>query len=51
MMAKRMFNALPGPRPVQIALAVIIGIVAFVALMFAYDWMGNTLLDSGGTIS
>ena len=51
MMAKRMFNALPGPRLVQIALAVIIGIVAFVALMFIYDWMGNTLLDSGGTIS
>jgi len=51
MIAKRMFNALPGPRPVQIVLAVIIGIIALVALMFVYDWMGNNLLDSGGTIS
>jgi uncharacterized membrane protein len=51
MMAKRMFNALPGPRPVQVVLAVVIVIVAFVALLFVYDWMGNNLLDSGGTIS
>jgi uncharacterized membrane protein len=46
-----MFNALPGPRPVQVVLAAILLIVAFVALMFVYDWMGNNLLDSGGTIS
>ncbi len=51
MMVKRMFNALPGPRPVQVVLAAVILIVAFVALMFVYDWMGNNLLDSGGTIS
>jgi hypothetical protein len=51
MMAKRMFNALPGPRPVQVALVMILLLLAFVALMFVYDWMGNNLLDSGGTIS
>lgn len=51
MMAKRMFNALPGPRPVQVALAAILLLLAFVVLMFMYDWMGNNLLDSGGTIS
>lgn len=51
MMAKRMFNALPGSRPVQVALATILLLLAFVALMFVYDWMGNNLLDSGGTIS
>lgn len=51
MMATRMFNALPGPRPVQIALTVVIVVFAFIALMFIYDWMGNNLLDSGGTIS
>lgn len=51
MIAKRMFNALPGPRPVQIVLTIIIGLIAFVALMFVYDWMGNNLLDSGGGIS
>ena len=51
MMARRVFNALPGPRPVQIVLAIVIVAVAFVALMFVYDWMGNNLLDSGGSIS
>ena len=51
MIARRAFNALPGPRPVQIALAAILLIIAFIVLMFVYDWMGNTLLDSGGTIS
>ncbi len=51
MIAKRMFSALPGPRAVQIVLAAIIVIIALVALMFVYDWMGNNLLDSGGTIS
>ncbi|GMQ93925.1 MAG: hypothetical protein BMS9Abin12_1407 [Acidimicrobiia bacterium] len=51
MMARRMFNALPGPTPVRIILATIILVVAFIALMFVYDWMGNNLLDSGGTIS
>ena len=51
MIAKRAFNALPGPRPVQVALAAILVVIAFILLMFVYDWMGNTLLDSGGTIS
>lgn len=47
----RWFNALPGPRVVQVILALVIFVVAFTALMFVYDWMGNNLLDSGGTIS
>lgn len=47
---KRLFNWLPGPRPVKVVLAVIIVIVALVALFFVYDWMGRTLLDSGGSI-
>lgn len=51
MMARRMYAALPGPRPVQFALAAVLLILAFIALMFVYDWMGNNLLDSGGTIS
>jgi len=51
MMVNRMFNALPGPRSVQVVVAAIILIVAFIGLMFLYDWMGNNLLDSGGTIS
>lgn len=51
MMARRMFRALPGPLPVRIILATIIFVVALIALMFVYDWMGANLLDSGGTIS
>ncbi|MDK1018664.1 MAG: hypothetical protein QGD89_04600 [Actinomycetota bacterium] len=50
-MIRRMFNALPGPTPVRVVLAVIITVVAFVALMFLYDWMGSNLLDSGGAFS
>jgi hypothetical protein len=51
MMIKRLFFALPGPRPVQVVLAAAVLVLAFVALMFVYDWMGNNLLDSGGGIS
>lgn len=51
MMAVRMFNALPGSRPVQAVLAAVIVVVGLVVLMFVYDWMGNNILDTGGTIS
>lgn len=49
-MLKRMFNSLPGPTPVRIALGVAIAAVALVALFFFYDWLGQTYLDTGGTI-
>jgi hypothetical protein len=48
---KRAFLSLPGPMAVKVILAVIVVAVGLVALFFVYDWMGNTLLDSGGTIS
>lgn len=48
---KRAFLLLPGPMAVKAILAAVIIVVGFVALLFVYDWMGNTLLDSGGTIS
>jgi hypothetical protein len=48
---KRAFLSLPGPMAVKVILAAVILIVGLVALFFVYDWMGNTLLDSGGTIS
>jgi hypothetical protein len=48
---KRAFLSLPGPMAVKVVLAVVILIVGLVALFFVYDWMGNVLLDSGGTIS
>lgn len=51
MIATRLFNGLPGPKPVKVLLAGVIIVAAFIALMFVYDWMGNNLLDSGGGIS
>ncbi len=48
---KRAFLLLPGPMAVKAILAAVIIIVGLVVLFFVYDWMGNTLLDSGGTIS
>lgn len=49
-MLKRMFNALPGPTPLRVVLAGVIAVVALVALFFFYDWLGQTYLDTGGTI-
>ena len=47
---KALFNRLPGPLFARIVLAVIIVLVALVLLFFVYDWMGQNLLDSGGSI-
>ena len=48
---KKAFLSLPGPMAVKAVVAAIILLVGLVALFFVYDWMGNVLLDSGGTIS
>ena len=48
---KKAFLSLPGPMVVKVILAAIILVIGLVALFFVYDWMGNALLDSGGTIS
>ena len=48
---RRAFLLLPGPMAVKAILAAVVIAVGLVALLFVYDWMGNTLLDSGGTIS
>lgn len=37
--------------PVKVFLAIVIVAVALVVLFFVYEWMGENLLDSGGTIS
>jgi len=47
---KQWFISLPGPMAVKVAAAVIVALVALVALFFIYDWIGTSLLDSGGTI-
>jgi hypothetical protein len=49
-MIRRGFQALPGPLPIRIVTAALIVAVALVALHFFYEWLGNLLLDTGGTI-
>ncbi len=49
-MIRRGFQALPGPLPIRITIAVVIVAVALVGLHFFYEWLGNLLLDTGGTV-
>jgi hypothetical protein len=46
----RAFRALPGPLPVRIVQALVIVAAFLVALHFFYEWLGNTFLDTGGTV-
>ncbi len=41
---------LPGHRPIRILSAILIVAIGLVALHFIYEWMGTTLLDTGGSI-
>jgi len=47
---KRWFTSLPGPMVVKVIIAVIVIAVALIALFFVYDWIGRTMLDTGGTV-
>jgi len=47
---KQWFIDLPGPMVAKVIVAVVVALVALVALFFIYDWIGNNLLDTGGTI-
>jgi hypothetical protein len=47
---RQWFIDLPGPMVVKVIVAVVAALLALVALFFIYDWIGNTLLDTGGTI-
>lgn len=49
-MLRRWFEALPGPTPVKVVLAVLIVAVAVVLLGVAFEYLGR-FLDSGGAIS
>jgi len=46
----RLFRMLPGPVPVQAFLAVVIIVALLVALHFFYEWLGDLLFDSGGSV-
>ncbi len=45
-----MFLALPGPTAVRAAISVVMLAIFLVALHFFYEWVGNTFLDTGGTV-
>jgi hypothetical protein len=44
------FRMLPGPLSVRIVETVVIVSALLVGLHFFYTWLGNTMLDQGGTI-
>lgn len=47
---RRAFFALPGPVVVKIVIATLIVVVTLIALHFIYSWMGDRLIDTGGSI-
>ena len=47
---KDWFLNLPGPLAVKVVIVAVVAIVGVVALFFVYDWIGTSLLDSGGGI-
>ncbi len=49
-MISRTWRILPGPLSVRIVEAVLLTIVVLIVLHFFYDWLGNAILDQGGTV-
>ena len=49
-MIRRGFHSLPGPLAIRVVLALVIVAAALVGLHFFYEWLGNLLLDTGGTV-
>ncbi len=49
-MISRIYQRLPGPSPVRILAMTIIALLLLAGLLVFYEWVGTTLLDSGGTI-
>jgi hypothetical protein len=47
---RRLYRTLPGPTPARLAQVALIAAALLTALMFAYEWLGTTFLDPGGTI-
>lgn len=41
---------LPGPLTVRIVEAVLLTVVVLIVLHFFYSWLGNVILDQGGTV-
>lgn len=49
-MITRIWHLLPGPLSVRIAAAAVLTVVFLILLHFFYDWLGNVILDQGGTV-
>ena len=49
-MIRRIFQALPGPVWVRYLEMLVLAAVALALLVLFYEWVGNTFLDSGGTV-
>ena len=49
-MIRQMYRSLPGPTPVRVLISLVILVVFLIALHFFYEWVGNTFLDTGGTV-
>jgi hypothetical protein len=47
---RRLHAALPGPPAIRTLFTILIVLVAVGLLILFYEWVGNTFLDSGGTI-
>jgi hypothetical protein len=47
---RRIFALLPGPTWARSIQAAMLVVVSLLLLILFYEWVGNTFLDSGGTV-
>lgn len=47
---RRLYAALPGPALVRALLATVIVVAVLAALVWVFEWAGDLLLDTGGTV-
>lgn len=49
-MIRRIYSTLPGPTWARLAQAIVLVIISLALLAVFYEWVGDTFLDSGGTL-
>lgn len=49
-MIRRIWRVLPGPMAVRVVQATVLALVFLVVLHLFYNWLGNVLIDQGGTV-
>ena len=49
-MIRWIYRALPGPRRLRITLFLLLILVLLVFLHFFYTWIGDSVLDTGGSV-